>query len=102
MTNGTTPKPVMNVADVPLKEQAHGDKYQAHVGSFGKAIGSSGIGVMLHVVEPGKRAYQFHNHHVLHEMFIILEGTGTYRFGKDSYPVKAGDVLAAPAGGREV
>ena len=35
------------------------------------------------------------------ELFIILEGEGTYRFGDESYPVKAGDVLGAPAGGSE-
>jgi uncharacterized cupin superfamily protein len=34
-------------------------------------------------------------------MFIVLEGEGTYRFGKDSYPIRAGDVLGAPAGGQE-
>ena len=32
---------------------------------------------------------------------MILEGEGTYRFGKDTYPVRAGDVLAAPTGGPE-
>jgi uncharacterized cupin superfamily protein len=95
------PRPVINLADVPLRDNGNGDKFQAKVGSFGKTIGSSGLGAMLHVVEPGKRAYPFHNHHVIEEMFVILEGTGTYRFGKDSYPVKAGDVLAAPAGGQE-
>ena len=94
-------RPVMNIAEVPLREQVHGDKYAAKVGSFGRTIGSTGIGAMLHVVEPGKRAYPFHNHHVIEEMFVILEGAGTYRFGKESYPIKAGDVCAAPAGGQE-
>ncbi len=52
-------------------------------------------------VPPGKSACPFHNHHVEDEMFIILEGEGTYRFGDESYPIKAGDVLGAPAGGPE-
>jgi uncharacterized cupin superfamily protein len=94
-------RPVINVADVALRDQSNGDKFQAKVGSFGRTIGSTGIGVMLHVVEPGKRAYPFHNHHVTEELFVVLEGTGTYRFGKDSYPIRAGDVCAAPAGGQE-
>jgi uncharacterized cupin superfamily protein len=34
-------------------------------------------------------------------MFIILEGEGTYRFGAETYPIKAGDVLGAPAGGQD-
>ena len=95
-------KPVMNIADVPLRDNAHGDTFEAKVGSFGRAIGSTGIGVMLHVVEPGKTAFPFHAHHMTQELFVILEGEGTYRFGPESYPIKAGDVCAAPTGGPEV
>ena len=94
-------KPVINLADVPLRDNGHGDKFEAKVGSFGRMIGSTGLGAMLHVVEPGKRAFPFHNHHGIHELFLILEGEGEYRFGKDTYPVKAGDVCAAPTGGPE-
>jgi uncharacterized cupin superfamily protein len=32
----------------------------------------------------------------------VLEGEGEYRFGTETYPIKADDVLAAPAGGQEV
>ena len=95
-------KPVMNIADVPLRDMGHGEKFKAKIGSFGRTIGSTGIGVMLHVVEPGRTAFPFHAHHMTQELFIILEGEGTYRFGKESYPVKAGDVCAAPTGGPEV
>ena len=95
-------KPVINLADVQLRETGHGDGFKAQTGSFGRMIGSTGIGVNLHVVEPGKKAFPFHVHHQTHELFVILEGEGSYRFGKDTYPVKAGDVLAAPTGGAEV
>jgi uncharacterized cupin superfamily protein len=96
--SGEPVRPVMNIADVPLRENGHGDRFQAKIGSFGRSIGSTGIGCMLHVVPPGKRAFPFHVHHVIHELFVILEGAGEYRFGDKSYPVKAGDVCAAPAG----
>lgn len=95
-------KPVINLADVPLRDTGHGDAFEAKVGSFGRRIGSTGIGVMLHVVPPGKKAFPFHVHHQTHELFVILEGEGTYRFGSESYPVKANDVLAAPPGGPDV
>lgn len=98
MTEAT--KPVINLADVPLRENAHGDGFKANIGSFGRMIGSN-IGVMLHVVEPGKKAFPYHNHHVTQELFVVMEGEGTYRFGGQSYPVRADDVLAAPAGGHE-
>jgi uncharacterized cupin superfamily protein len=101
MSDQEAVKPVMNIADVPLRDNAHGETFEAKVGSFGKMIGSTGIGVMLHVVPPGKRAFPFHAHHQTQELFVVMEGEGTYRFGKDSYPVKAGDVLAAPTGGPE-
>jgi uncharacterized cupin superfamily protein len=96
-----TAKPVINIANVPLRDNQHGEAFAAKIGSFGRMIGSTGIGVMLHVVEPGKKAFPFHAHHMTSELFIILEGEGTYRFGAETYPVKAGDVCAAPTGGPE-
>ncbi len=100
--NDKTLKPVINLADVPLRDSGNGKGFHAKTGSFGRLIGSTGIGVNLHVVEPGKKAFPFHAHHQTHELFLILEGEGSYRFGAETYPVKAGDVLAAPTGGAEV
>ncbi len=97
-----TTRPVINLADVPLRPSGNNPHFKAQVSSFGPMIGSKGMGCMLHVVEPGEKAFPFHNHHQIHELFVILEGEGTYRFGQDSYPVKAGDVCAAPTGGRDV
>ena len=95
-------KPVINLGDVPLRDNGHGEAFQAKVGSFGHMIGSTGIGCMLHVVEPGKKAFPFHVHHAMHELFVILEGEGEYRFGGEVHKVSANDVLAAPAGGPEL
>lgn len=94
-------KPVINVADVPLNDFGNGKGFAAKLGRISPEIGSTGIGCLLTVVPPGKKAFPFHNHHVMHELFVILEGTGTYRFGEGRYPIKAGDVLAAPPGGPE-
>jgi uncharacterized cupin superfamily protein len=94
-------KPVINLADVTLRDTGNGKGFAAKVGSFARQIGSTGMGAMLHVVEPGKKAFPYHVHHQIHELFVILEGEGTYRFGKESYPIKAGDVCAAPTGGQE-
>ena len=99
--NDKSTKPIINLADVQLRDQGNGKGFQAKTGSFGRQIGSTGIGISLVVVEPGKKAYPFHNHHGIHEMFYIVEGEGTYRFGGEKYPVEEGDVLAAPAGGQE-
>lgn len=96
-----TTKPVISLADVPLQKRGNGGSFEAEIGSFGAMIGSTGIGCMLHVVQPGKRAFPRHAHHQIHELFVILEGDGTYRCGDEEYPVAAGDVCAAPTGGAE-
>ena len=94
-------KPVLNVGDAPGFAMSGGDGtvFAATVAQIGRAIGAGGLGAMYVVVEPGKRAFPFHNHLGNDELFVILEGTGTYRFGTGEYPVKAGDVCAAPRGG---
>jgi uncharacterized cupin superfamily protein len=94
-------KPVINLSDVALRDTGNGEGFEAKVGSFARQIGSTGMGVMLHVVEPGKKAFPYHVHHQIHELFVILEGEGTYRFGTETYPIKSGDVCAAPTGGPE-
>jgi uncharacterized cupin superfamily protein len=94
-------KPVTNIADVTFRDFGKGEKFAAKVARIGPLIGSTGIGCTVTVVPAGKRAFPFHVHHVNHELFVILEGSGEYRFGDQTYPIKAGDVCAAPAGGPE-
>ena len=50
---------------------------------------------------PGKRAFPFHNHRANEEMFFVLSGSGEIRIGSDVHPIRAGDVIACPAGGPE-
>jgi uncharacterized cupin superfamily protein len=93
--------PVLNIADVALRAIGHGEKFAAQIARVGALIGSRGLGCTLVAVPPGKRAFPFHNHHVTHELFFVLAGSGEYRFGAATYPIRAGDVVAAPAGGAE-
>ena len=101
MAQSKIDKPVINLEDVQLRDVGNGEGFVAKVGSFGRQIGSTGIGAMLHVVEPGKKAFPFHVHHQVHELFIVLDGEGEYRFGQDRYKIRKGDVMAAPTGGPE-
>jgi uncharacterized cupin superfamily protein len=92
-------KPVINLNDAPLREmKGAGGAFDAKFAPLGLAIGSTGLGCMVTVVPPGKKAFPFHVHHVTNELFVILEGNGVYRFGGETYPIKPGDILAAPAG----
>ena len=94
-------KPVINAFEAPQFPNAPegSDKFAAMLAPIGAALGLDGLGCMFTSVEPGKRAFPFHNHLGKDEMFVILEGTGTYRFGNAEYPVKPGDVCGAPKGG---
>jgi uncharacterized cupin superfamily protein len=92
-------KPIVNIADVPLQDFGKGEKFAAKIARIAPMLGSTGIGCMLTVVPPGKRAFPFHRHHVIHELFFVLSGSGEYRLGDKSHPLRAGDVIAAPAGG---
>jgi uncharacterized cupin superfamily protein len=94
-------KPVVNIADLALNSWSKGQLYGSRDVSFSKQIGLNQLGISYTEVEPGKSSCPFHNHHVEDEMFIVLEGEGTYRFGPESHPIKAGDVLGAPAGGQD-
>lgn len=94
-------KHIVNLADLPLTHHTHGDKFEGRYGTVGEHIGACALGAGLHVVPPGKRAWPFHNHHVNEEMFIILDGEGSVRIGEATHPVRTGDVIAAPPGGRE-
>ena len=49
---------------------------------------------------PGRKAFPFHRHHVMDELFYIVSGSGEYRFGNETFPLRAGDIVGAPAGGK--
>jgi len=93
--------PIIHVDALELEAFGHGDKFEAGLGRIGPLIGMEQLGCMYTVVPPGKRAFPCHNHHVVEEAMVILSGEGEYRFGDDTHAVKAGDVVAAPAGGRD-
>ena len=100
MTQEDATKPVLNIDDVDLMDfGSPNGKFKAKLGRMGPAIGAEKLGAMLTIVEPGKRAFPFHNHHAIEEMFYVIEGGGEYRFGENSYPIKKGDLLSAPTGG---
>ena len=91
-------KPVINIDDVALAGRGNGKSFAVQWGRVGPALGLKTLGCAVHVVPPGKKAFPFHRHHVMDELFVILSGEGVYRWGEDVLPVKAGDLVAAPAG----
>jgi len=102
MTENKKLNPVLNIDDVEMMDFGNGGKFAAKLGRIGPLIGARGLGCMLTIVPPGKRAFPHHAHLLDDEMMFILEGKGDYRFGTDTYKVKSGDMLGAPPGGAEV
>ena len=92
------PQRIINLDDVPLTDQGNGQSYQARIGRIGRILGAGGLGCTLTVVPPGKRAYPLHRHHVFSELFYVLSGSGEVRLDKRRLPIRAGDVIASPAG----
>ena len=102
-------KPIINIADIDLQPRPTafaptGDaaqRFDARMGFIAPRLGAQKLGYNITAVPPGKRAFPFHNHHVNEEMFFILEGNGEARIGEAVYPVRAGDIIACPPGGKE-
>lgn len=96
-----TRKPVVNPGRQTLDHWTKGSLYESRDIAFGRLLGLKDLGIGYSEVPPGKSGCPFHSHHVEEELFVILEGNGTYRFGETRHPVGPGDVLGAPAGGAE-
>ena len=95
---------VLNVADArgfPMGPEGGSERFGAFVRPMGSALGLGRLGCMAVTVEPGRRAFPFHNHHGNDEMFVVLEGTGEVRLGEERHAVRPGDVIGCPAGGPE-
>lgn len=90
--------PVMNIDDAEMVEMGDGGKFQGKRGSLSAKIGAEKLGYSVVTVPPGKSAWPFHTHYANEEMFLILSGTGTLRYGDEEYPLKEGDVVCCPPG----
>ena len=94
-------KPIINLEELELSEFGNSKAFEAQLARIGHRIGARQLGAMLHIVPPGKKAFPKHAHHANEEMIIILKGNGTYHMGSQSWPIREGDVVAAPAGDGE-
>ena len=92
---------IINLADLEFHHWQHGERFEGRMGEIATEIGAEKLGYNLTVVPAGKRAVPFHSHHVIEEMFFVLEGEGEVRIGDSVFPIREGDVVNCPAGGPE-
>lgn len=89
---------IINLTDLPMRVIGDGGRFGGLSGRAGPSIGLEGLGCSLVIVPPGKAACPMHRHHVRDELFFILQGEGVTRLDEQTLPVRAGDLIAAPAG----
>jgi uncharacterized cupin superfamily protein len=90
---------VVNIEDLELEHFEKGEKFACDAVRIGSLLGAKDLGYSYDVVPPGKRSCPFHSHHAEEEMFFIVKGTGTLRYGAETRKVRAGDVICCPTGG---
>jgi uncharacterized cupin superfamily protein len=67
---------------------------------LGRAAGSKRTGLNWGRLAPDELDENEHCHSADEELFVVLEGGGTIFLGGDPHPVRAGSVIARPAGTR--
>ncbi|HVS24128.1 MAG TPA: cupin domain-containing protein [Gammaproteobacteria bacterium] len=92
---------VVNIDELKLEHFQKGDKFATDAVRIGPLLGASDLGYSYDVVPPGKCSCPFHSHRGEEEMFFIVKGTGTLRYGNETRKIRAGDVICCPTGGPE-
>ena len=92
---------VANIEDLKLEHFMQGEGFESRSMRLGPLLGAKDLGYSYDVVPPGKRSCPFHSHRAEEEMFFIVRGSGTLRYGNESRKIRAGDVICCPAGGPE-
>jgi len=92
---------VVNLDELALERFEKGDKFASAFARIGPLVGARDLGYSYDVVPPGKRSCPFHSHLAEEEMFFIVRGEGTLRYGSETRKIRAGDVICCPTGGPE-
>ncbi len=92
---------VINIDALKLESFSQGDQFACAAVRIGPVLGAKDLGYSYDVVQPGKSSCPFHSHRAEEEMFFIVKGSGTLRYGNEARKVRAGDFICCPTGGPE-
>ena len=92
---------VINIDELKLEHFEQGKKFASDFACIGPLLGAKDMGYSYDVVSPGKSSCPFHSHRAEEEMFFIVAGEGTLRFGNETRKIRAGDFICCPTGGPE-
>lgn len=90
---------VVNIHELTLEHFAKGEQFESRFARIGPLVGAKDLGYSYDIVPPGKRSCPFHSHRGEEEMFFIISGSGTLRYGSEVRKLRAGDVICCPTGG---
>jgi len=92
------PANIVNVHELELMEWVPSDDIGISATFIARHAGATLSGLSLDVMHPRKRNSLHHCHAAEEELFVVWEGDGICYLGDDEHPVRAGDVIARPAG----
>ena len=94
---GERPSTTVNVADVE-GQALERPRVKRVRRDLARAAGSVATGLVHVEVAPGMEATAQHCHSVEEELFVVLDGAGALLLGDEEIPVRAGSIVARPAG----
>lgn len=92
---------IVNLSDLEFSRRSHAESFEAETAPVANRLNAQKLGYRVTRVPPGKRAWPLHAHYVNEEMFFVLAGEGSVRIGDETYPIKQGDFISAPANPNE-
>ena len=92
---------VVNIDELKLEHFEQGAKFRSDCVRVGRVVGAKDLGYSYDVVPPGKTSCPFHSHRAEEEMFFIVRGRGSLRYGDEKRAIRAGDFICCPTGGPE-
>ena len=75
---------VVNIDELKLEHATNGNRFESNSVRIGALLGAKALGYSYDVVPPGKRSCPFHSHRGEEEMFFIVRGEGTLRYGEET------------------
>jgi len=94
----TTHASMAHIDELEKLTHSCGDSFKASVGGLTALLGMKKLGCSVVELEAGKRAWPFHLHYGQEELFVILSGEGTLRYGETETPIRQGHVIFTPTG----